>query len=539
MCIGTRRIFMKNTKRAAILACILAVVLCFSASGCFNKKTSDSVDTSGDYTKLTGEVKFFLPGSTPGNMDEITQLVNSALKADGRNYTVKFMFESWGTYWSKVPLKVNEGIDACWMHSSYISSYYGQKILMNIEDLISAYGSKISEATSDIYWNTVKIADGVYAIPRVEPLCEGDSPLMLRGDWMDEFEMSSVGTLSELESYLGKAAEKLESVDGAYVMDKDHSNYLRREYAKNYYFPLGSFSKYPVYIDISQKEGGKYVVKNFYTSEAFKSMANKAREYYLLGYRNANRESLASDSVDNAFNNGLLGAIWSTATKTNERINAFKTLNPDGKLYTAILNPTETKWITSGGNMISVYSKSTKGAHVIDFYNWLLSDSDHSDLLCYGVLNKNYKLTADGKLDFTGIASADNYSEKFPSFVFSSLKNFRYSKEMSNAEIEQMNNWDSGENVKVSPLIGFIPEIKGAVNTAYSLINAAEKSYCEDFMYGSKGLDEVSGGKTYYEAFLNQLNQTLTYQGAKTPIMDILIAELQSQVDAYVAANNL
>lgn len=514
-----------------VLGFLTCVLLCLGMlSGCFG--TGDPVDVTidGDYTKLTGTIRFLLPGDAPDSMDEVTAAINAALAEDGRNYTVDFTFETWGDYWNKVGLRANDGYDACWMHADNLAGFYNS-VLKDLTPYMEPYGSEILKLTSELYLNFARVDGGLYAIPRVEPLSEESNLLAVRGDWMDEFGMESITTLPELETYFSKSAEKMAETPGAYVMDKDHSDYLRRVYAKNYYFPLGSFSKYPVYIDLSNPVDGSYKVENFYTSQAFLDMAAKAEEYYDAGYRNPNRSSLASDSIDNAFNNGLLAAVWSSPTKTSERIDAFKSLNPEGSIYNVILNPDETKWISSGGNMLAVYKASSKAAHVVDFYNWVLSDQAHTDLVCYGILNKNYKLTEDGKLDFTGISNSDNYSLKFPSFVFSTLTRIRYSKSMDDKAISSITEWDSGENVQLSPLAGFVPEIKGILNTAYSLVAAAEKSYSEDFLYGSKSVKD----EEVYQQFLNQLNAPLTYNGQKVPAIEIVITELQAQVDAFIA----
>lgn len=525
-------------KRKTVIALITAFAL-LVAGGCGIRR--GPIDQGGgDYTKLTGEVKFFLPGDEPANMGDVKSAINAALKSDGRNYTVNFVFEAWGTYWSKAPLKMNEGYDGFWMHADSLSSYIGQKVVLDISTLIESYGAKIKELTPDMYFSTVKQGSATYALPRVEPLSEMGSPFTLRADWLEEFGLTKVETLTELDTYITKSAQKVSGTAGAYVMDKDHSQHLRREYAKNYYFPLGSFSKHPVYIDVSQKIDGKYKVQNFYTSDAFINMAKKAGAYYDAGYRNPSRTSLPADNMDYAFNNSLLTLNWSTPTKTAERIDAFKELNPNGQLYNGILNPSETRWITGGSNMISVYSTSSRGAHVVDFYNWLLSDQDHADLVCYGIKDVNYKLTADGKLNFTGISQSNNYSQKFPSFVFNSMSNMRFSKSMDDAAVNAIKNWDSGENVKVSPLVGFTPTLSGMFNTAYGIVSSAEKSYSEDFLYGSRKVIDSNGAQTSdYKSFLNSLNGTLTYNGSKVPAIEIMITELQSQIDAYVAANGL
>ncbi|MGN1099206.1 MAG: extracellular solute-binding protein [Christensenellales bacterium] len=526
----------KNMKK--LLCMIIIVAFCFVGFAC-GKNENGSELGDGDYTKLTGVVTFFLPGTEPNNMKDVLAAINAKLKEDGRNYTVSFTFEPSATYWQKAPLKINDGFDACWMHASYLASYYSQKILMDIGEYVELYGSKITEMTSDVYMQTAKLNGGMYAIPRIEPLSEVNNSVMVRGDWMDEFGIESIGTLAELENYFAKSYEKLSSTTGAYVMGLDHSQYLKREYCKNYWFPLGSFACLPIYIDMSKKVDGTYKVESFYESEAFVNMANKAREYYLKNYKHANYQSANSANADTQFNNSLLASIWSTSTKISERIDAFKSVNPDGKLYDVLLNPEETKWIASGANMLSVYSTSSHAAHVVDFYNWILSDTDNSDLVNYGIKGVNYNLTEEGRLDFTGIADRNIYSNYFPYYVFTNSNNMRYSKEMSDEDIETLVNWDAGDNVSVNPLIGFTPVVTGITATAYSLVSSVENSYSTAFLYGSRSLDEESNGKTIYDTFISQLHQTISYKGTKTPVIDILIAEIQAQVDKYVEENNL
>ena len=79
----------------------------------------------------------------------------------------------------------------------------------------------------------------------------------------------------------------------------------------------------------------------------------------------------------------------------------------------------------------------------------------------------------------------------------------------------------------------------GITATAYSLVSSVENSYSTAFLYGSRSLDEESNGKTIYDTFISQLHQTISYKGTKTPVIDILIAEIQAQVDKYVEENNL
>lgn len=522
---------MKIMRKIAML--LLAVMLIGTFAAC-NRGGGGGGNTNpagdGDYTKLTGEVRFILPGDAePADADTVTAAINAALKEDGRNYTVSFEYESWANYWNRLGLIANEGYDACWMHADYLASFYGQRILKPLDAFVDAYGETLKETTPDVYWNTAKVAGELYAIPRVAPLSESNTVFTVRGDWMEEYGMTEITTLEQLDTYLSKTYDKLSSVEGAYVMDKDHSDYLRREYSKNYYFPLGSFSKYPVYIDMSQKIDGKYLVQSYYESDAFKNTVIKANEYFKAHYKRSSRSSLDANLMDASFNAGLLGFNWSTPQKITERIDAFKQEQPDGELYEGMLNPDETRWIVKGENSIACFANSSKTEHVIDFLSWMREDQANFDLVAYGIEGENYNLTEDGRLDLSEIPDDKNYSAIFPAFAFSTTDNIRYSAAVSDSEIERMSNWDTGENVKVSPLIGFAPEYRGIFNTAYAQVSAIEMQYSEDFMYGL--YDITTGeGKTRYDTFISTL---------KANGLDTLISELQKQVDEFVAENNL
>ena len=236
-----------------LITILLAITMLISVTACGGEGGGEG-GAPTDYTQLTGNVKFFLPGIEPNNMDDVTAAINAALKADGRNYTVSFTFEPFSSYWTKAPLMSSDH-DALWIHSSRLPEYVNNQVLLELDDYLENFGSNITSDIDAMYLTTAKVDGKLMAIPRVEPLSAVETPLTVRKDWMDEFGIDSISTLSELELYFSKAYTKLSDVEGnAYVLDKDHSDFLRREYCPDYYFPLGNFSCYPIYIDLANKE---------------------------------------------------------------------------------------------------------------------------------------------------------------------------------------------------------------------------------------------------------------------------------------------
>jgi len=521
-----------NKRLIKILSLVISSVFLFSFFGC-KKKTPN-----GDNLKLkegTVKILFYLTGE-PKDYRFVLNEINSKLEEDGKPYNVEFIYKDEGDYTTQIGLLANDGYDLAFVHYDHFSDFMNSGVLLDAKPYLEKYGQELLSSTPNYAWKAATKDGGIYTIPRNMPISDTSVISAARKDWLDEFDMSGITTLAELDSYFANVNNKFEQeyIDKEFSSERkvydadDHFSFLLREYCPSFYFPISDYAVKPLYIDLDEdaKENGKYVVKNYFESDEFLSFINKTRSYYNQGYILPNQVN----NSENYFINSYVGICWSSLFKTTERIDKFlesnKDTNPDAEIYDLYLYPNETSYIVEGyENSMGLLAGSEMPAEAVDFLNWVRSSQENHDLVCYGIKGRNYNLTDDGKLDFAGIDSSLRYADKNPYWSFNDIRYTRYSKSLSNEYISKLKNWDNRENVVVSPLAGFALDTSSVV-VKTSLANVkASASACTDLVDGRVDPMEVVGGKTRIQKLRDDV---------KAGGIDTLIAEVQKQVDAFL-----
>jgi len=318
------------------------------------------------------------------------------------------------------------------------------------------------------------------------------------------------------------------------LLDKDNSDFLRREYCKNWYIPIGQWGATPYYIDLAPADG-RYTFKNFYATEQFKTICDLNAKWYEAGYRAPAMGTIVDQN--NYFYNDMLAAVWNLPVKESERIDDFLATsgNAGQSLVDIELNPGETRWITNGTmGGISAYKNSNKKSHVVDFLNWMRESRDNFDLVNYGVKDVNYHLTPEGNLTYKAvngmpeIKASKRYTLTGLNNSWAYIDYMRFTDNMTPQAIEKYRTWNSQPNVKVSPLAGFMINMNQEMDGWRANMSTAESKYCGELLFGTQRWNSAgSGGKTFLENFLSELNPN----GAN----DKLMAALQAQLDKYCA----
>lgn len=503
-----------------ILVCLLCVSILISAFGCKNNERNEVEVKPLEEC----EVHILLPGSDyPADFNYVVGAINDKLQADGKPYTVKFSFYDNQTYADNLPLLTRDGYDAAYIHKDYLSSYLVTEILVDAKPYLDVYGQDIVENTPDYSFKQVSVGEKIYAIPRSMPLADYHDMAAVRYDWMQEAGIEKITTLDELDDYFQFADTKLKGNTARVYSCDDNYSLLFREFCPTFYFPLVNYACRPVYIDLANKENGKYVVKNYYESEAFKKFTKKTREYYVQQYVTAEN---ISGSI-NYFYADQLGMVWNTLFKQTERIDEFLATVPNGKLYDVYLNEEDPRYIKEGADNCMVLLKNCKNPNeTVDFLNWIRESQENHDLACYGVEGRNYNLTEDGKLDFSQIdLKTRNFSATMPYWAYNDIRFLRFSKNVSDEYIEERKHWD--DEAVVSELIGFMPDMKNTEFTAvYANVKAAEASVTDMVNGRVDPSGQLQGtNKTRYQALLDDL---------KVAGIDRLIEMLQQQLDAFL-----
>ena len=506
-----------------IISIVLALTVLFAVSACGSEQENVGVKELQECT-----VQILLPGAEkPADFGNVLNAINDKLEEDGKPYTVEITFYDDTKYHEDLPLKVSDGYDLAHVNVQYFSDYIKTNTLLDATPYLKAYGKEIVDNT-EAYAKTASSYNGKqYLIPRNMPVSTNVF-VEARKDWMTEFGLTKITTIEELDTYFARTGAKIgDPSKNKYVYCADNNyEFLLREYCPSYYFPVKEWASMPVYIDISDegKVNGKYVVRNYYESDAYVGLITKTREYYNLQY-------VSPEQISGSYNYFLanqLGLVWSTLLKQSERIDTFKAALPEAELYDVYLNSDAPKYIFDGiDNTMALLSSCKNPNEAVDFLNWIRSSQENHDLVCYGVKGVNYNLTEDGRLDFTGISLNKRYSAEMPYWAFNDIRFARWSKFLSDEYIETVSTWnDESAGAKVSPFVGYMIDT-GNTELASIIQNVnAVASLATDL---TNGRIEPSGlaasGKTNYQDLLDKL---------KTAGIDRLIEILQADIDNYL-----
>jgi len=403
--------------------------------------------------------------------------------------------------------------------------------------------------------NTVNSPDGaIMSIPRSVPMANDRELMMVRGDWMEAVGVNEITSLAEFKTYLGNITGRngigmqgASPTPGFNAYSPFDGAFLLREFAPNFFFPTYTLAgARPIYIDISQEP---YTVKSFYHSPEFQALVGEAE--VLSAFIAPGGEALGFPQIQR-FNQNLTGAfIEYSTTNIIERIDAFKqapAIPAGGTLRDAFITKRSNgdiipKVMFRGiDNMMVALSKSDHTEEFVDFFNWTKNQENH-DLVCYGILGRNYYLTPAGRITFTNPANPSQmiplnmrYSDNMAFFGFNDIKYIRFPEGLTQDNIDQIKNWEgedeNGEpNFIISPLLGFNLENTFAYTSARNRVAAAEIQV-PGLVTGWETASRVlPNGKTVSQDLFDRLGDPAL---TSSPI-GALIAETQRQLNAWLA----
>jgi len=513
---------------------VIAIMLSVILASCGGKGNGDKneLDEAEVRTSLKSTtVRIVLMATQiPADANAVTAAVNRALLKDGKPYSVDIEYASDTNYSVMLEERAKQGFDAAWSHVDNIPDLLNKQVIKNnLLPYLEKWGQAILDDVPEYAFSQFTSYEngGLYAIPRHMPIADDRSRLLIRKDWMEDAGLTEVKTIAALDQYLAHIESVYGGQTGFYALWPDYGNvHLLRELAPSFYFPLGS-DTYPVYIDISKQP---YTVKNFFQTEEFATWVNKSYSYVQQGLAPVNPGSNKPDSM---FQLGLTGAISDySVVKLSERILSFKAVQPQGELYDVFFeSETNKKVVMRGGdNCMVVLSQSQNVEETVDFFAWI-KDQDNHDLMTLGVKNENYYLTEDGKVTFRKgddvIPESKRFTINAPYWAYNDITYTRWSEYVDDAWIEETTNWEKNdqngnpENYIVSPLVGFNIYPTSAYKIAFEKVSGK-----------SAMLTMLLQGRTSPSEIQKLISDT------NANGMSDLIAEVQRQVDAFLAAKN-
>jgi putative aldouronate transport system substrate-binding protein len=428
------------------------------------------------------------------------------LKADGFNFKLTMTSIPYDNYYDKLYLveASGEDLDICWVHGNQIAGYIAKNLLADLKDPLKNYAPDITANTPQYIWDAVTVNEKIFAIPRVVPAAQNDWMDIVRQDLIEKYNLPQIVDVATYEQYLAAIKKNEPSMVGYW------SGYttLARQFCPSYYFMEGG-----VYVDLTDPE---LKAKNFYTTAAYKQICDLMYSWVQKGYKPKDAAAINNDNTS-AFTSGKLAACGSNVFWPTEQIETFSTNVPNGKMQNVFLNPTSPKYILIPiDNCSAVFNHSKKLNESVAFLNWVRHSQENYDLWSFGVNGVNYKLMPNGTFSYEGIAPENKFISML--WMWTDLRFHRYHYKLDPAYVEVIKNWD--KDAILSPLSGLQFD-----KSVYKDLMAAKNTVIQEYN------GPMEAGLITYDS---KKAEMLAKQ--KAAGIDQIIAEIQKQIDAWVAA---
>ncbi|MFB9328018.1 extracellular solute-binding protein [Paenibacillus aurantiacus] len=528
----------KSIKWKSILALSLSAT--FVLAGCGNNSNnensvsnttettpSSNTATNGeavDTSKEEVELKMYLLGEKPKDFDLVYGEVNKLLKQD-INATVSVTFLSWADWAQKYPLLFASGDDFDLIYTSNWAQYNTQAskggFLEVTKEMVDKYMPLTAANMYPEAWEQAKINGKVYMLPSNYKEIQGAFTL-LRGDLLDKYGLTLDDVTKDSKSmrkYLEAFSKdtKTPAIMGGGTTWWGMPTYIPSEMMKNW-FEVGGTGNYHVYYDDTADSIKAFP---FIDTDAFVEGVKVTKEWVDKGI--ISKSAMVNKSSDgNEFLNGKAPNVGGNLLTTNSKYIAVKEQHPDWNVVAVDSNygnPVDLKSFTQNGMAINRNAKNPERAMM--FLDLLRNDERYFNLTTYGIEGKHYKLSDDG-LNIVPLAENGNFApdsaspwgwrnDKLYKLIGGGIPNY---------EELRGNMLETAVTPKLQSFVFDDSNVKNELAT----INNVLEQYEKPMVYGVI--------KSSVEEDVQSLRNRLKEAGA-----DKVLAEIQKQVDAYLAAN--
>ena len=473
-----------------ILAMFMVILMVTLAAGC--NKNNDA--NKEEIPTLT----WYVPSDDQPDKEAVMTEVNKILK-EKIGAKLDLQFVDYGAYDTRMQTMMASGtaFDLCF--TGYMNDYNAAATkggLLDITDLIDKEAPKLRELIPDWYLKSAEINGRIYAVPNVQVVSNPNAI------WI--YDHVAERTSFEFPEPLKKISITdmepfMEEVKG---LNEEIYNFVN---TKSFYCDKYEVIQSNVAI---RKDGSSTEAFLIYETPEWQEGIEKIHEWYKKGYIRPDIAT-ADTSMDESL--GKV-AISSDSWKPGSEINIKNAYGFSAKAYflcdpyVTCDNPTKT--------MIGIGKGSKNPEKAIKLIELMNSDKELYNLICFGIKDKHYTMTEDGKcklIENSGYYPNHQwkYGNQFNAFVLDGMDIDVYE------QTEKMNN----EAIK-SPLLGFTVDRASISNEI-----AQVSSIMGEYPSIDKGFDDP---KNYIEEYKRRLEEA----GQRK-----ILEEVQRQIDEFIAAN--
>lgn len=468
------------------------------------------------------KLKMYLIGDKPKDADLVYAEVNKLLKQD-INATVDAQFLSWAEWKQKYPLLFASGEDFDLIFTANWAQYTTQAgkggFLELTKDMMNKYMPKTAASMYPEAWEQAKIGGKVLMLPYNYKEIQGIFTL-LRGDLLEKYGLNANDLMKDsksLEKYYEAFAknEKMTSFNGGGKSWGGLPTYIPYEKMKNWMW-VGGTGNYNLYYDNTQAAPKLFSIID---TDAFVEGVRVSKEWVDKGIISRNAMVNTSANTDDFINgkvpmttNNLL-TMNSTYISVNKQHPEWKVLAVDANFG----NPVDLKPYTQGGMAVNHASKNPERAlMMLDLFR---NDQRYFNLTTYGIEGKHFKVEGNNIVPL-----ADNASFAVDSGSPWGWREDKFYKSITGG----MPKYDEFRNnmlkTAVTAKLNAFAVDDTNIKNDIAAINSVLDQYAKPLIFGvvSKSVDED----------IQNLRDRLKKAGSEK-----LIAEIQKQIDAFLAAN--
>lgn len=497
----------KRKSFSLLLATLMALTLIVSACG-GNKaadNTNKASNTAGSSnTKAEEPVKliWYTIGAPQKDLSRVLEEVNKYTK-EKINATIDMKMIDFGDYTQKMQVMAASGEPMDIMFTCSWAFDYVQNArkgaFMELDDLLDKYGKGIKDTIDPAFLEGSKVDGHNYAIPANKEL-PAQEVWRFNKQLVDKykFDISKATTMDSLEPMLKTIKEKEPGVT-PYAMVKDFMPVMPFDYV---------IEKMPMAVYLDTKD---YKVVNILETPEAKKALETVHKFYKAGY--VSPEVATTSSVDDLYKSGK----WFMDRAATQPLadNLWSASYGYPVISTAASKPYIYNWSVMG-SMQAISANSENPEKAMEFLNLLNTDPYLRNLIDSGIEGVHYQKVKDNMIK--NLPDAKNYD--MPTF---SLGNIMITY-LNDGDPE--NKWDEFKKFNESgikaPLLGFNFDTSKVTNEI-AAVNNVKEEFWSSLMTGTVDPDE----------YLPKAIEKFKAAG-----LDKIIAEAQTQIDAWRAANN-
>ncbi|MNI07973.1 Bacterial extracellular solute-binding protein [compost metagenome] len=509
-------------KKGTGLLLSLVLLIGLSLSGCGGNNSNNEAAPAGTQADSTAapaasdkaaatektneleqvELSLYLPGGPDKDVASVEQAINEYLK-DKINATIKINQLSWDKPADKVNLMIQSGEVFDMVYTWNFMTNAAKGAYLPLEELLDTYAKETKAQINPAYLQAATVNGHLYAIPTEKELGQSvgfafDKAIVDKYG----FDVNSIKKLEDIEPMLKTIKEKEPAITPLFMNHTDSLNWFT-------VYPdsedLDGSNEIPTLLDYKTMK-----VFNEYDTPEILARLQLIREWYKAGYINKNGATDKTELKDAVKS----GKAWFTYGNMNPTSTNDWTRLAEKPMVIKTLLPVQVSTKSLQGSMLAISRTSKNPERAMMFMNLIHTDPVLYNLLTFGIEGKHYKKVGDNTVEFIPDSGYNSVSSWMIGNVLLNYLN----KDEDPKRVQLYTDWN--KNSKVSPVIGFVFDSTKVQSQIGALINIT-KQYKNTLYSGEKDPEPI----------LKEMNSKLKAAG-----LDAVISEIQSQMDAFLAA---